>query len=97
MGTGKTLLQVFIRGNPFGGPAQVTRLAREWLNQLLETGQLQAVVIYGSPYVLEEFKQLLPPSIPFVFSYGQMGASQAIALETLFGLTPTPTQPNPFY
>ncbi len=95
--TGKTLLQVFIRGNPFGGPAQVTRLAREWLTHLLETGQLQAVVIYGSPYVLDEFKALLPPSIPFVFSYGQMGAAQAIALETLFGLTPTPTQPNPFY
>ncbi len=97
MGTGKTLLQIFIRGNPFGGPAQVTRLAREWLKQLLETGQLQAIAIYGSPYVLDEFKALLPPSIPFVFSYGQMGAAQAIALETLFGLTLTPTPANPFY
>jgi beta-glucosidase len=97
MRSGPTLLQVFIRGNPFGGPVQVTSLAREWLKRLVEAGQLQALVIYGSPYVLDEFKLLLPPTIPFVFSYGQMGAAQAIALETIFGLTSTPTQATPFY
>lgn len=82
-----TLLQVFIRGNPFGGPARVTDLAEEWLEKLLKTGQLQAIAIYGSPYVLERFRPQLPPELPYAFSYGQMRAAQAIALETLLELS----------
>lgn len=80
-----TLLQLFIRGNPFGGPARVTQIAREWFKKLLETGQLQALAIYGSPYVLQQFRSELPPEIPHVFSYGQMSSAQAIALEALLG------------
>ncbi|MEB3831853.1 glycoside hydrolase family 3 protein [Phormidium sp. CCY1219] len=80
-----TLLQMFIRGNPFGGPARVTSLAYQWVKKLLRNGQLQAISIYGSPYVLKQLQPDLPPEIPYVFSYGQMSAAQAIALETLFG------------
>jgi beta-glucosidase len=81
-----TLLQVFIRGNCFRGSAGLTQAAQDWFKKLLKTGELQAVLIYGSPYVLEQFLPHLPPSIPYVFCFGQMPAAQAIALELVFGL-----------
>lgn len=83
---GATLLQVFIRGNPFGGPARATELADRWLKHLLTSGQLQGVAIYGSPYVLQQFLPQLPADLPYVFSYGQMHEAQAIALDALFGV-----------
>ncbi|MEG3859052.1 glycoside hydrolase family 3 N-terminal domain-containing protein [Microcoleus sp. herbarium12] len=79
-----TLLQIFIRGNCFRGSAGLTQAAKDWFNNLLSTQELQAVVIYGSPYVLEQFLPQLPPSIPYVFCFGQMPAAQALALELLF-------------
>ena len=81
-----TLLQLFIRGNPFRGSAGVTHTAQNWFTNLLQTGDLQALVLYGSPYVLEQFLPMLPPEIPCVFSYGQMPVAQAIALKTLFNI-----------
>ena len=81
-----TLLQIFIRGNCFRGSAGLTQAAQDWFKKLLKTGELQAVLIYGSPYVLEQFLPHLPPSIPYVFCYGQMPAAQSIALELLFGI-----------
>ncbi|MBE9162497.1 MULTISPECIES: glycoside hydrolase family 3 N-terminal domain-containing protein [Microcoleaceae] len=80
-----TLLQIFIRGNCFRGSADLTQAARDWFKKLLSTGELQAVLIYGSPYVLEQFLPHLPPSIPYVFCFGQMPAAQSLALELLFG------------
>jgi beta-glucosidase len=79
-----TLVQLFIRGNPFRGSAGLTPVAEEWVKQLLRINALQALVIYGSPYVLEQFLPALPPETPYVFSYGQMPQAQAIALEVLF-------------
>ncbi len=81
-----TLLQVFIRGNCFRGSAGLTEAAQNWFHKLIKTGELQAVLIYGSPYVLEQFLPHLPPTIPYIFCFGQMSAAQAIALELLFGL-----------
>jgi beta-glucosidase len=80
------LLQVFIRGNCFRGSAGLTEAAKDWFKKLLRTGELQAILIYGSPYVLEQFLPHLPPSIPYIFCYGQMPTAQAIALEMLFGI-----------
>ncbi|MBW4637001.1 MAG: beta-glucosidase [Gloeocapsa sp. UFS-A4-WI-NPMV-4B04] len=77
-----TLLQLFIRGNPFRGSAGTTQVAQDWFKKLLHSGNLQALVVYGSPYVLAQFLPL-PPEVPCVFSYGQMPAAQAIALNTL--------------
>ena len=85
-GNQPTLLQLFIRGNPFRGSAGLTQVAQDWFNRLLQKGELQALVLYGSPYVLEQFLPLLPPEIPCVFSYGQMAAAQASALKTLFDI-----------
>ncbi|MEG3881419.1 glycoside hydrolase family 3 N-terminal domain-containing protein [Microcoleus sp. herbarium7] len=84
-----TLLQIFIRGNCFRGSAGLTQAAQDWFKKLLRTGELQAVVIYGSPYVLEKFLPRLPPSIPYVFCFGQMPTAQSIALELLFGIQKT--------
>ncbi|MDX2244435.1 MAG: glycoside hydrolase family 3 N-terminal domain-containing protein [Leptolyngbyaceae cyanobacterium bins.302] len=79
-----TLLQLFIRGNPFRGSAGLTQTAQNWFDFLLKTNQLQALVIYGSPYILEHFLPHLPGNVPYVFTYGQMPQAQAIALEALF-------------
>ncbi|MEG4406724.1 glycoside hydrolase family 3 N-terminal domain-containing protein [Microcoleus sp. MON2_D5] len=84
-----TLLQIFIRGNCFRGSAGLTEAAQDWFKKLLKTGELQAVLIYGSPYVLEQFLPHLPPSIPYVFCFGQMPAAQSLALELLFGINET--------
>ena len=84
-----TLLQIFIRGNCFRGSAGLTEAAQDWFKKLLNTGELQAVLIYGSPYVLEQFLPHLPPSIPYVFCFGQMPTAQSLAIELLFGIDAT--------
>lgn len=81
-----TLLQLFIRGNPFRGIAGLTQSAQNWFEFLCKTNQLQAVVIYGSPYVLDQFVPKLSTDVPYVFSYGQMQSAQQIALNALFKL-----------
>jgi beta-glucosidase len=80
-----TLLQLFIRGNPLRGIQETVERSQTLLTQLLDTQRLQAIVLYGSPYVFAEFAKQLPPNIPCLFSYGQMPSAQAIALNTLFG------------
>ncbi len=79
-----TLLQIFIRGNPFRGNAGLTPKVQNIYRQLLEIGAVEAVVIYGSPYVLDWFTSQLNKNLPWVFTYGQMPDAQAIALNTLF-------------
>lgn len=81
-----TLLQLFIRGNPFRGSAGLTQAAQDWFDSLLKSGSLQALVIYGSPYTLQQFIPLLPSDIPCIFSYGQILTAQSVALKALFGI-----------
>ncbi len=81
----RTLVQAFIRGNPFGTSAQLIAMARDWVKELLKNGQLAAIAIYGSPYAIEALLADAPADLPYVFSYGQMPAAQAIALKTLLG------------
>ncbi len=80
------LLQLFIRGNPFRSGVGITALAQTWLTALLAADKLQALVIYGSPYVADKFVPQLPAQVPAIFTYGQMPAAQAIALKHLFQL-----------
>lgn len=80
-----TFLQLFIRGNPFRGSAQLSHKAQAWFELLLETQQLQALAIYGSPYALAQYQAQLPPEIPYAFSYGQMPQAQALILSQLLG------------
>jgi beta-glucosidase len=84
VGDQPTILQIFIRGNPFGGGLGIGATAKQLCHDLLAANQLQGLVVYGSPYLFEEFTKDLPMEIPAVFCYGQMPSSQAIALEHLF-------------
>jgi len=81
-----TLLQLFIQAKPFQNTTGLIHIARQWLESLLEAGQLQAVILYGSPYVWKQFVPLLPSELPAVFSYGQIPMAQTIALEKLLDL-----------
>lgn len=78
-----TLLQLFIRGNPFRGSAAVADIAETWLASLLASEQLTGLVVYGSPYVLELLQPRLPSTLPYGFSYGQMPAAQTALFEVL--------------
>ena len=82
-----TLLQIFIRGNPFRGMAGLTNQAQAIYQQLLQRNQLEGLIIYGSPYVLDWFSAVLPQDFPWVFTYGQNPLAQAIALATLGNLS----------
>ncbi|WP_026795161.1 MULTISPECIES: glycoside hydrolase family 3 N-terminal domain-containing protein [Planktothrix] len=81
-----TLLQIFIRANAFRDSSGLTQIAQNWLNILLKQDHLQALVIYGSPYTLEQFLPQISPKTPYVFSYGQTPAAQEIALKVLWGI-----------
>ncbi len=82
-----TLLQIFLRGNPFRGTAGLTPTTQAIYLQLIQRQQLDALIIYGSPYVADWFKQNISDRLPLVFTYGQMPEAQAISLQTLFGIT----------
>ena len=81
-----TLLQLFIQAVPFQSTTGSIQLAQRWLEVLLKAKQLQALVLYGSPYVWEQLVPLLPAEIPAVFSYAQTPMAQSIALEKLLTL-----------
>ena len=77
-----SLVQIFVRGNPFRGSATLLRLATTWLEALHQADLLRGIVIYGSPYALEQlrphFKQ-----VPYGFTYGQMPLAQSLILPLL--------------
>ncbi|MEO0708137.1 MAG: glycoside hydrolase family 3 N-terminal domain-containing protein [Cyanobacteria bacterium J06649_5] len=83
-----TLVQLFIRGNPFRSSQGLSAIATNYLKAL--GSNVQAVVIYGSPYVWKDIQALLPAGVPCVFTYGQMKEAQAIALQPLLH----PEQPH---
>ncbi len=86
----QTLLQVFIRGNPFRGTAGLTENAIAQYQLLLNGGNLEGLIIYGSPYVKDWFLSQMAVNLPWVFVYGQMNLAQEIALNSLFNLNLEP-------
>jgi beta-glucosidase len=80
---GPVLLQLFVRGNPFRGSAGSAEPWPAVLRQLARAGRLAGLVVYGSPYLWEELRPLLPPGVPGVYSPGQMPLAQAEALQRL--------------
>ncbi len=78
------ILQLFIRTSPFSGGLGITSRAKTLFEKLLANNQLQALIIYGSPYLMADFAPHLPPEIPCIFCYGQMPAAQKIVLDRLF-------------
>ncbi|MGL5080346.1 MAG: glycoside hydrolase family 3 N-terminal domain-containing protein [Microcoleaceae cyanobacterium] len=81
-----TLVQVFVRGNPFRSSTELTKIAQTWVKGLLSIDRLLALVVYGSPYVMKQFALEIPSDVPCVFSYGQISIAQKVSLERLFGL-----------
>ncbi len=79
-----TLLQLFVRGNPFRGSAEQSQVVQTWLDYLLNAQQLQGVVIYGSPYIYEQLQSQIPEKMPIAFSYGQMPLAQTLVLDLFF-------------
>lgn len=76
-----TLVQLFIRDNPFRKGEDLETIATRYIQAL--GSNVQAVVIYGSPYVWQRIQKILPDGTPCVFTYGQMPEGQAIALQPL--------------
>jgi beta-glucosidase len=83
LGPGPVLLQLFVRGNPFRGSAGSAEPWPAALRQLARAERLAGLVVYGSPYLWEELRPLLPPGIPGIYSPGQMPLAQAEALQRL--------------
>jgi beta-glucosidase len=81
------LLQVFTRGNPFRGSADLTPQVQALFKKILENRAIQGIIIYGSPYTLDWFRPLLTPDLPWIFSYGQMPSAQEISFQTLFQMS----------
>ncbi|MGD1904274.1 MAG: glycoside hydrolase family 3 protein [Geitlerinemataceae cyanobacterium] len=83
---GAIVLQVFVRGNPFGSSAALAAMAQRWLEAAIERDRLTGLVVYGSPYAFEQFRACFPSaSVPFVFSFSQTPEAQILAMEKLFG------------
>jgi beta-glucosidase len=83
LGTGTVLLQLFVRGNPFRASAGSAEPWPQVLRQLLAADRLAGLAVYGSPYIWESLRPLLPAPIPAAYSPAQMPAAQTLVLESL--------------
>jgi beta-glucosidase len=77
------LLQLFIRGNPFRGSAEITDMAQTWLRALIKNEGLIGIVVYGSPYAFASFEADLPEGIARGFTYGQTPLAQELLMQAL--------------
>ena len=80
---GPVLLQLLVRGNPFRGSAGGDEPWPQVVRQLLSVGRLAGLAVYGSPYLWEQLRVLLPPDLPAAYSPGQMPQAQAQLLAAL--------------
>ena len=53
------------------------------LRQLLAARRLAGLAVYGSPYLWQSLRPLLPPQLPAAYSPGQMPEAQALVLQRL--------------
>ncbi|WP_019502409.1 glycoside hydrolase family 3 N-terminal domain-containing protein [Pseudanabaena sp. PCC 6802] len=77
------LLQIFSRGNPFRGSVDLHEQIGKLITELVEQDKLAAIAVYGSPYNLDRIIPLLPPGIPWTFSYSQLPAAQLAVMQAL--------------
>ncbi|MGB1776582.1 MAG: glycoside hydrolase family 3 N-terminal domain-containing protein [Synechococcus sp.] len=87
LGDGPVLLQLFLRGNPFRGSQDSQEPWAAAIRQLLEVQRLAGLVVYGSPYLWDSFKPLLPEGLPAAYSPGQMPEAQCQVLTKLLAGT----------
>jgi beta-glucosidase len=88
LGAGPVLLQLFVRGNPFRGSAGSAEPWPAALAQLLRAQRLAGLMVYGSPYLWEELRQLVPAQLPAAYSPGQMAMAQTAVMAAV-GLAPS--------
>jgi beta-glucosidase len=79
----KIFIQIFSRGNPFRGSTNLNIKTLNLVQELLVENKLEAIVVYGSPYVLEQFMPVLPSETPWGFAYSQQAESQSAVLQKL--------------
>ena len=79
----QVLIQVFSRGNPFRGNTNLHQQTLVLGQKLLAERRLQAVIVYGSPYALDQLLPILPSQIPWGFAYSQQPAAQKAVLQKL--------------
>lgn len=79
-----TVLQIFSRGNPFKGTANLNASTLACFQQLQLQGCLAGLVVYGSPYVLGQLLPQLAPTVPYGFTYGHTPEAQATLLAALW-------------
>jgi beta-glucosidase len=83
LGEGPVLLQLLVRGNPFRGSAGGDEPWPQVVRQLLAADRLAGLAVYGSPYLWEALRVLLPAELPAAYSPGQMPQAQAVLLHAL--------------
>ena len=83
LGEGPVLLQLFVRGNPFRGSAGGDEPWPAAVRQLVAAQRLAGLAVYGSPYLWQALRPLLPPQLPAAYSPGQMPEAQAVLLQRL--------------
>ncbi len=76
-------MQIFSRGNPFRGSTNLHEQTLKLVQDLLTENKLEAIVVYGSPYALDQFLPILPPTIPWGFAYSQQPEAQTKVLQKL--------------
>lgn len=74
----------------------VSSLFTSWVEALLAAGLLRGLVIYGSPYVLQVWRDRIAGEIPYGFTYGQMHTAQTLVLAGL-GLAAEAAEATPVF
>ncbi len=88
------VMQIFSRGNPFRGSAGLHQKTATLVQHLVQSQQLSALLVYGSPYGLADLKQYLTPDIPWGFAFGQQPMAQTALLQTLINRLQSLRQPQ---
>ncbi len=76
-------LQIFSRGNPFRGSADMFGQIDNLILQLIRHHNLKAIALYGSPFNLDRLLKILTPDIAWAFSYSQQPLAQAEVMNRL--------------
>ncbi len=76
-------IQIFSRGNPFRGSANLHEKIQILITELVLEHKLQALVLYGSPYSLDRLLPLMPSQMPWGFAYSQQPEAQNAVLKKL--------------
>ncbi|MFH7243692.1 MAG: glycoside hydrolase family 3 N-terminal domain-containing protein [Spirulina sp.] len=83
-----TLMQVFLRGNPFRGSAAVSPFIQAWVEALIAAQCLRGLVVYGSPYALDYLKDFLGLAItPDTTTVAQFSQNEVPNLAIPYGFS----------